>query len=170
MVEDLRRLRLARLDTATSGTLAGGVWLRFAYSDDAAVFEAGKTVIKDLPRTWRRWDPQEKAWWLSESGLRTLARDVPCVAAPLAHYDERRQTQEREEAARRPAEPPLTIADAFAVLHLRSDAPIELVQGARRVLSRLHHPDLGGDLAAMKRINVAADMCEEWLSWRTQTA
>jgi hypothetical protein len=47
--------------------------------------------------------------------------------------------------------------DPFATLGLASDAGSDEIRAARRRLAKAHHPDQGGDPAAMQRINEAAD-------------
>lgn len=45
----------------------------------------------------------------------------------------------------------------YAVLHLASDAPLEVCEAAYKALVRRHHPDLGGDTATMQRLNAAIE-------------
>jgi hypothetical protein len=47
--------------------------------------------------------------------------------------------------------------DPFAVLGLRGDATVAEVESARRELARSQHPDVGGSVIEMARINAAAD-------------
>jgi hypothetical protein len=47
-------------------------------------------------------------------------------------------------------------SDPFAVLGLARNSTPEEIRAARRELARLHHPDAGGDVEQMRRINVAA--------------
>jgi hypothetical protein len=47
--------------------------------------------------------------------------------------------------------------DPFATLGLARDAGSDEIRAARRRLAKAHHPDQGGDPAAMQRINEAAD-------------
>ena len=47
--------------------------------------------------------------------------------------------------------------DPFAVLGLREGASLDDVRAARRRLAKEHHPDHGGDPAAMRRLNAAFD-------------
>ena len=47
--------------------------------------------------------------------------------------------------------------DPFAPLGLARDAGSDEIRAARRRLAKAHHPDQGGDPAAMQRINEAAD-------------
>ena len=45
--------------------------------------------------------------------------------------------------------------DPYRVLFLRPDAPPEVIKAVYRVLAVRYHPDKGGDLGAMTRLNVA---------------
>jgi hypothetical protein len=45
--------------------------------------------------------------------------------------------------------------DPYAILHVTSDAPPEVLDAVYRALAKIHHPDVGGSDAAMKRINIA---------------
>jgi len=49
------------------------------------------------------------------------------------------------------------VEDPFAVLGLREGASLDDVRAARRRLAKEHHPDHGGDAAAMQRLNAAFD-------------
>lgn len=48
-------------------------------------------------------------------------------------------------------------ADPFSVLGLRGDATVDEIEAARKALARSRHPDVGGSVVEMQRINVAAD-------------
>ncbi len=52
----------------------------------------------------------------------------------------------------------LRLASAHQALYLAPGAPAELVEAARRVLAKRHHPDAGGDEETMRAINAAADL------------
>ncbi len=49
------------------------------------------------------------------------------------------------------------MTDPFGVLGLGPDATSDDVRAARRELAKRHHPDRGGDPAAMQAVNEAAD-------------
>ena len=49
------------------------------------------------------------------------------------------------------------MTDSFGVLGLGPDATSDDVRTARRELAKRHHPDRGGDPAAMQAVNEAAD-------------
>jgi hypothetical protein len=50
---------------------------------------------------------------------------------------------------------PRTVTDAFATLHLLPSAPPEVVRASYKALAQLVHPDKGGDVRAMQRLNEA---------------
>lgn len=54
-----------------------------------------------------------------------------------------------------PTEQPARSTDSYAVLHLLPTAPTELIAGAYKILSKLNHPDLGGNATTMQQINIA---------------
>jgi DnaJ-class molecular chaperone len=61
-----------------------------------------------------------------------------------------------EHAGHRPGPQPTRPSDQeYAILHLLPSAPPELVAAAFRCLAKLHHPDVGGDAAAMRRLTDA---------------
>jgi len=45
--------------------------------------------------------------------------------------------------------------EAYEVLWLRTGAPPEVIRAAYRALAARLHPDVGGDAAAMRRLNAA---------------
>lgn len=47
------------------------------------------------------------------------------------------------------------VDEAYATLYVTTAAPTEVVTASFRVLSKLHHPDNGGDTEVMARINAA---------------
>ena len=50
-----------------------------------------------------------------------------------------------------------TTSTPWSTLWLLPGAPREVIRAAFRALARLHHPDIGGDTAAMQRITAAYD-------------
>jgi DnaJ-class molecular chaperone len=61
---------------------------------------------------------------------------------------------------------PPAVAMAYRQLGLAPGASPEQVIAARRHLARRHHPDTGGQHAAMVAINTATDTVTGWLSRR----
>lgn len=51
----------------------------------------------------------------------------------------------------------LLLADAYAILHLPVSSTLTQVKDARKRLARLYHPDMGGDLDMMQKVNAACD-------------
>jgi hypothetical protein len=93
----------------------------------------------------RRWDPARKAWWVAASAI-DQALDIT----------RRYYTVEFAEEADEPAPYPRSESvNAWAALWLVPGAPPEVVAAAYRAMAKLHHPDHGGDNAAMQRVNAA---------------
>ena len=53
---------------------------------------------------------------------------------------------------------PTTRAEAVAALCVAPNAPLAVAEAAYRVLSKNAHPDAGGSVAAMARLNAAIDL------------
>jgi hypothetical protein len=100
-----------------------------------------------IPFRYRTYDPDLKAWrfW---GGYEERAVGLVLERFPGAEVPPRART--RTEANPRPAG-----SDHFRVLHLRETAPIELIEGAYRILARMYHPDRGGNGESMQQINGA---------------
>jgi hypothetical protein len=125
--------------------------------------EAAVAAIKQLPRSWRRYDPALRCWWLRDepSALMVLG-DLQRIVGRLTALAGRPEwLQERAEwiAARsysRPAaSPTLTASSAYRTLFLQPDAPPELIVAAYKTLAKLHHPDAGGNPDRMRALNEA---------------
>ena len=124
--------------------------LRFPYH--AELVEALKS---ELPSHARRWDSERHAWRVTsewyEAALDVLEEfGFNCDALPAP-----RQRQQAP-PPRSATPPPLSErARAAAELGVREDAPAEVVAAAYRAMAKLRHPDTGGNVAAMQRINAA---------------
>lgn len=167
--EQRARLRVDVFQPCTRESFRAGVWLRFAFTSDGALFTAGKELIKDLPFGWRKWDAERRAWWISAEGVNSLRRSVPAIGRAAWALEQtfppssaQASASARHCGAGGTWVPP-EVEAAFTTLHLLPDAPVELVQAARRTLARTAHPDVGGDSPAMRKINTAADRAEGWL-------
>lgn len=142
-----------------------GYYLAFVASSKA-LFQTAVLAVKSLHPHDRQWCPDVGCWWIHAEAVEELAERL-VVLRDLLHD---RQRGHRDEAPR-PAGVPADIAEAFAELHLTPSAPPELVAAARRVLTKMHHPDVaGGDLERMKRLNVAGDIIEAWMQARRRSA
>jgi DnaJ-class molecular chaperone len=73
----------------------------------------------------------------------------------------REQAEARKRKTSAGGEREAQLYSAYAVLHLAYGAPREVVTAAYRALSRMHHPDKGGDAEVMKQINAAYSELEK---------
>lgn len=124
-------------------------------------FEGMRNQIKALSLDERGWIPeafnQRGGWWLSKRAFDKLG--------PLfRNYQEMRRRIEDEATSNAPPPRPVPpqVEQAFQVLHLRTSAPSWLIARVRRFLADRAHPDKGGNLEEMQRINAAADVAEAW--------
>jgi hypothetical protein len=109
-----------------------------------------------IPYRHREWDPARKVWTI-ESAYADLAIEILLHHFPAAETPRRSRTQTHDQG--RPAG-----NDHFRILHLRETAPVELIEGAYRILARMYHPDRGGDSEAMQQINSAYAALRERVS------
>jgi hypothetical protein len=116
----------------------GGFWLDTPYNE---TFVAELKNLIAFPG--RKWDKGRRQWWVSASAV------VMAESIARRHYD----TVEKLDAA--PAPPPMIPHLAYHTLHLLPSAPAEVAKAAFRAMAMLHHPDKGGDVEIMKRINQA---------------
>lgn len=107
----------------------------------------------EIPAYARTYDPEEKTWWVA-APYAQLATDLLRTCFPDARIE--------RPSSRQAASEPIRGTDrAFAVLHLLPSAPPALVDAAFRCLAKLHHPDRGGDVETMRRLNEARDQIVE---------
>ena len=124
-------------------TRTGDVALRFPYN--ARLIELLKS---EIPPYARSYDPDDKAW--------TVAAPYAALAVDLLRH---RFPDARVERPSMTSESPRP----YAVLHLLPGAPPELIEGAYRILARIHPPDAGGTDKAMRALNEARDLLRERL-------
>lgn len=117
-----------------SGASNGGWWLRTPY--DATFVDELKGLIR---YPLRKWDQNRKQWWIHSSAM------------PMALQIMRRHYDRVIELGAAPAQS----ANPYEALHLLPTAPPQVVKAAYRALAQLHHPDKGGDTAAMQAVNAA---------------
>jgi hypothetical protein len=106
------------------------------------------SALKDrIPHQFRSYDTAWKEWrvW---AGFQDLAICLLLQHFPDADVSGSTRTEPGLRGRVRETDP-------FGVLHLRETAPVELIEGACRILARLHHPDAGGTDDAMQAINGA---------------
>ncbi|MCC6943518.1 MAG: J domain-containing protein [Thermomicrobiales bacterium] len=99
---------------------------------------------REIPAACRSWDPVRRVWTISadDQYWASLAVDLLVSRFPRARVA---REANRETGGN----------DPYRSLHLLPTAPPELVKSAYRTLSKLNHPDHGGDTAAMQAINAA---------------
>lgn len=115
--------------------------------DEAEVhipFEAKDLLKEALPRAWRRWDPDLKTWFCIADAVEELAAQLRAAGYQVVVRDAAGtgHTSRRSD--------PDTWADA---MYAALGKP--LADKAHRALSRVLHPDHGGDLEQMKALNAA---------------
>lgn len=172
----MSNIRIQRLERA----VPDGWWLALT-STGADDFASGVALVRALPAYDRRWSQTQRAWWVSDAGLRALARLLPTLSARIAEEHGTRfrgRTSGPDSAGAYPPGPrgsslpsaavaayrgvPADTADAFADLHLLPSAPTELVKAARRIVAKQLHPDRGGDHRKMVASNLAAERALAW--------
>ena len=124
-------------------------------SDDSDAFMSAIAALKNCVRPMdRAWRPATKSWCVDASAEfemgEWLALCQSNFNAEVARAKEKQK--ERREGRAAPKKPE---ADPFAALYLLPSAPVEVVKAAYRALATIHHPDKGGDVATMQRINAA---------------
>ena len=127
----------------------GDVELRFPYN--ARLVDLLKA---EIPPYARSYDPDDKTW--------TVAAPYAGLAVDLLRH--RFPDARIERPGARPTPESSGTGRPFAVLHLLPSAPPELIEGAYRILARLHHPDAGGTDEAMRALNEARDLLRERVS------
>ncbi len=130
-------------------------------------------VISDLkrriPPSLRNYNPVWKAWFIKREAVPylcewisraedTFSAIVEGDPGPWTKY--RRPEWESAYDAPPPSWPRAVPSEveAYAALCLLPSAPAPLIKAAYRELAKLHHPDKGGDSAAMQKVNNAFDV------------
>jgi hypothetical protein len=118
-------------------------------SSDRDAFAFLIEALKDaIPAYDRTYSPASREWLIDASARADLelwlddAREV-CGASVEWQPTKHKRTHTR------------TATDAFATLYLLPNAPPEVVRASYKALAQLVHPDKGGDVRAMQRINEA---------------
>jgi hypothetical protein len=105
-----------------------------------------KEMKDQVPSHLRKWSPNDKVWLFKDAAMKTV------FTLLSRHFGEYTCSAGRAE---------VTPAAAFAELHLLPSAPPELVKVAYRTLAKLHHPDVGGSTATMRKLNSAYKLIED---------
>jgi len=106
----------------------------------------------EIPAYARKYVPETKEW-IVEATYAPRA-----VGILLEHFPDARIENAPSSASVSSQVPECT------TLFVTADAPLEVVKAAYRALSKLYHPDRGGDTAAMQRINEAYSHLESRLA------
>jgi hypothetical protein len=123
-------------------------------SDDSDAFHAAIRGLKDMiDPSSRLWQPASKSWRILPDGQLfikdwlTLCKETfgAEVSWTSAKKDDRRWNVPKSKPE----------VDPFATLHLLPSAPPEVVKAAYKALAMKHHPDRGGSVEEMQRVNVA---------------
>lgn len=139
-------------------------------SQDPDLFQCLIEELKSsIPPKARRYDPDEKCWWIAARSLLDLWLEAAdsYTQVRIVWESDWQSNDDAEYRDNYQAPPPprrshrMMRAEAYTVLHLLPTAPPEVVKAAYRTLATLHHPDKGGDVVTMQRINVAYSLLEE---------
>lgn len=150
-----------------------------AFSAAGPALDIVVRTILSLDLWQRRWLAVDRVWWIADDAISRLARRLPEVeqaleawhTRPIRIEDEvRRHTTPQPQTWLRRIFVPRDVAQAYDLLGLAPGAPVDSVTSARRRLARRHHPDAGGDVAAMAAINIAADTVTAWLEGHSAVA
>ena len=109
----------------------------------------------------RRKESDIQACFSAIAGFRDLVDDTfqkftgKPISAWLSEFGSRPRELPQGEPAAPQQEPAMSLANAYAVLGLKRDAPREDVEKHYRALANLFHPDKGGYAEAMVLLNQA---------------
>ncbi len=118
-------------------------------------------AFKEIPSRYRSYDPGARTW--------TVKAGYTERAIELLHdyFDDVEYLEVAGSATPPPSSHPLSVClenvrrsyGDFATLHLLPDAPRGVIEGMRRTLAQVYHPDRVGyeSTAKMQRINAAVD-------------
>ena len=124
-----------------------------AFGEAVVTFPYNALLVADLkecvPFRFRTFDPSTKAWTVSHKYAHLaisllLERFPDADVLRRSRFDAKSQTRNAR-------------GDHFAVLHLLPSAPPALIDAPFRCLAKIHHPDVGGDPAAMRRLSEARE-------------
>lgn len=121
--------------------------------ETALAWRLALDMVKRLPVRQRAFLEDERAWWIDAAAFLRLD-DV------FSNFTD--ALDAGADADARPPRMPANVAQAFAALHLATDAPASIVQAVYKHLARVYHPDAGGDEVSMKRLNAAYELARGW--------
>lgn len=106
-----------------------------------------------VPSIDREYDPQTKSWTVDQDYARLVIGFLDNVFTDVQIIREKTQREQQ-------TTPPSPPRGPYADLHLLPTAPPELVTVAYRCLAKLYHPDRGGSVIDMQRLNVAMSLIQ----------
>lgn len=124
-------------------------------------FSAVDELKARIPYHAREWHPDRKVWTIASGPFIGVA-----ISIMQDIFGANSMYIQDDRAGRRPANGAPTLDTAYRTLHLQPTAPPHLIQAAYKTLSLMHHPDRGGDTAAMQSINSAMDSLRDQLASR----
>jgi len=127
--------------TITPDATLGGARVSFAYDPDLV------SVIKTLHSAHRRWNATTKTWWVATAAINELTEILEAGGYTVISTMRSRSSS---------PPPPRSPRDTWADLLLDAVGQ-ERVEPVHRALSRVLHPDVGGDTALMQALNAARD-------------
>lgn len=110
----------------------------------------------------RKWVPETLQWWFHDA----VIEDVLSLAGRYCGRVHHAQSNRPHTGSGAPPGPGGSTAGDFAGLspdvaaayrtfHLLPSAPEELIKAVYRAMCKIHHPDAGGVVSEMQRVNVA---------------
>ena len=136
-----------------------GFKIKLQSSDRYSFKKAIEWLKVAVPADLRSYDPQARQWFVDmtagEDVREWLSSCESCFAAEVKWNGANSSgtTGRKQEPTRPPRQQPRI--DPYAALHLLPTAPPDVVKAAYRALATINHPDHGGDMVAMQRINTA---------------
>jgi hypothetical protein len=150
--------------TATIRTSPSGIDVSTPYESDFV--DALKATV---PSRGRKWDSDRKMWTITpayiDDAVRLLEQYFHVVDLREEKAKAEREQREREQEHQQQQEQERQREQhereqryrhgPYATLHLQPTAPPELIHSAWRCLAKLYHPDHGGNLSQMQKLNAA---------------
>ncbi len=131
------------------------------YIADGEDFKIILATIKEIPYPSREWVPNApggKCWWIAATKILKLRVHFPNIES----FIKQEPPRGRQSSYRAPNAVPSHVQDAFTALHLLPTAPEHVASACYRAMAKVIHPDAGGDITQMKRVNNAYDAVREW--------
>ena len=112
--------------------------VEFDYSEEMV-----GAIKRHIPSRRRKWKPELKQWWFQGGSIADVVVLADKYCGGYEHV--------REGGGDLPVA-------AYQTLHLLPSAPDDLVKAAYKVLAKRVHPDTGGSVVEMQRLNEAYTM------------